>query len=187
MFSGGPSGRRQFRERPVNLLLIALRLIHILLGVFWVGAAMFMSFFLAPSVNAVGADGAKVMQHLNVKGKSHAFIGGSATLTLLSGFLLYGYFIHTSPGWAASGQGMVFGLGGLLAVGAWVIGLVRLRPASMRIGELGAAMAMAGGPPMATQISEMQALQAKVQKSSIVVAAHLIAAVACMAAARYIY
>lgn len=45
-------------------LTIFLRLVHITLGVFWAGTIFFVVLFLAPSVRAVGPDGARAMKAL---------------------------------------------------------------------------------------------------------------------------
>ncbi len=48
----------------MDLEMVAMRLIHIGLGVFWAGAIFFIVLFLEPSVRAAGPDGARVMQGL---------------------------------------------------------------------------------------------------------------------------
>ena len=49
-------------------LLIVLRLLHIVLGVFWVGAVVFIAFLLFPSVRESGPAGGAVMQRLMGRG-----------------------------------------------------------------------------------------------------------------------
>ena len=41
--------------------VIVGRLIHILAGVFWVGAMVFVTVFLLPAIRETGPDGAKIM------------------------------------------------------------------------------------------------------------------------------
>jgi hypothetical protein len=45
-------------------LLIVLRVVHVVGGVFWGGAILFVVHFLEPAVRDAGPDGAKVMQAL---------------------------------------------------------------------------------------------------------------------------
>ena len=48
----------------MNALTLVLRLIHILGGVFWVGAAWMMTLYIAPSVGATGDSGLQFMRHM---------------------------------------------------------------------------------------------------------------------------
>lgn len=171
----------------MNVTLTILRFLHIVPGIFWVGATMLFTFFIEPVVSAMGPDGGKFMQRLTGGTKYIAVMGAASTLTLLSGFALYGYFIANAPGWAGSAQGIVFGLGGVLALGAYVIGLVTMRPTSQRISRLGQEIVLAGGPPSPVQAADMAALQGKMRKGGRIVVAHQIAAAVCMAVARYIW
>ncbi len=60
--------------------LIALRILHIGGGVFWVGTTLFAAFFLEPSVSAAGPAGGEVMKRLNATRFHPVMI----TLTLLT-------------------------------------------------------------------------------------------------------
>jgi len=57
--------------------------------VFWVGFAIFNIGFLQPAVKATGAEGLKVMQYLSGKTRLMPSIYAAATLTMLSGLILY--------------------------------------------------------------------------------------------------
>ncbi len=59
-------------ERTVTRLL---RLIHILAGIFWVGAILLIAGFLLPTSRATGREGARFMQHLMLKRRLPAFSG----------------------------------------------------------------------------------------------------------------
>ena len=109
-----------------------------------------------------------------------------SVLTLLSGLLIYwmdGRSFGTS--WMASTPGRVFGLGGLLAIIAGVLGMTMMSPAGKRLGELSATIQSGGKPPTPAQVSEMQSLQARMQKIGPVVLALVLLATTCMAVARY--
>ena len=45
-------------------LIWLLRIVHILGGIFWVGGALIMAFFVAPAVGATAEAGQKVVGHL---------------------------------------------------------------------------------------------------------------------------
>ncbi len=164
-----------------------LRLVHIVAGVLWVGAVVFVAFFLMPSVRVLGPAGGQVMQQLVQVRKLPVYMMGMAILTVLSGIGLYwrdsGGF---SDPWMHSGPGRVFGLGGLLAILVVVLGMAIISPSAKRMGVLAAAMQGAGGPPAPERVVEMQALQARTARFSTIAAVLLLFATAAMAIARYV-
>src|SRR4030095_12237203 len=119
-------------------MLILLRFVHILFGVFWAGTAMFTAAFLIPAVRALGPAGGPVMQQLAQKQKLPVYFFGSGVLTVLSGFALYW---HDSAGFTngfmRSGGGITFGIGAVLALLAMSVGIFMASPAAMRAGKLG--------------------------------------------------
>ena len=167
-------------------MLILLRLIHILAGVFWAGTAMFTVSFLIPAVRALGPAGGPVMQEITQKRKLPVYFFGSGILTVLSGFALYW---HDSAGFTngfmRSGGGVTFGIGAILALLAMCVGIFVASPTAMRAGALGAAIA-AAGKPTPEQAAEMQRLQVRMGKASALGAGLLTLTVITMAIARYI-
>ena len=164
-----------------------LRLIHVVAGVFWAGAAIFIAFFLLPSVRAVGPAAGPIMEQLGKVRRLPLYMMGATVLTILSGFSLYwrdsaGF---TGP-WMGSGSGFVFGFGGIVATVAAGVGMALTSPAARRMGELAAGMRAGGGPPSPATLAEMQTLQAKVSRSSLIGAILLLVATAAMAVARYV-
>ena len=167
-------------------MLILLRLIHILFGVFWAGTAMFNAAFLIPALRALGPAGGPVMQEIAGKRKLPVYFLTSGVLTVLSGFGLYW---HDSAGFTngfmRSGGGITFGIGAVLALLAMCVGIFVASPTAMRVGRLGAAIA-AAGKPTPEQAAEMQRLQAKIGMASALGAGLLTLTVIMMAIARYI-
>src|SRR6185503_4710940 len=98
-------------------MLIFLRLIHVLFGVFWAGTAMFNALFLIPAVRALGPAGGPVMQEIAGKRKLPIYFLGAGVLTVLSGIAL---FWHDSQGFTngfmRSRGGMTFAIGGAIAL-----------------------------------------------------------------------
>ena len=164
-----------------------LRLVHILAGVFWVGTAVFTAVFLAPTLRAIGPAGGQVMQQLAQVRKLPRYLMTAMALTILSGFAMYwrasdGF----SNGWAGSGSGMTFGIGGVLAILAASIGFSIGMPAAKRLGALAGTVAKSGGPPSADQAAEMQRLQGQMAKATALGSVLLVLATAAMAVARYV-
>jgi uncharacterized membrane protein len=84
----------------MDAAMIIARLIHVVGGIFWVGAMIFVTFFLMPSLADAGPDGAKVMQGL-MKRKYVQILPVVAILVMLSGLYMFwklsGGFDHHFP------------------------------------------------------------------------------------------
>ena len=168
-------------------MLIPLRIIHVLFGVFWVGTAIFNAVFLIPSVRALGPAGGAVMQEIAEKRKLPIYFFISGILTVLSGFGLYWYdSAGFTNGFMRSAGGMTFGTGGLLALITLLLGIFVITPAAIRASKLGAAMGAAKKPPTPEQAAEMQQLQAKLGKMGALAAVLLTLTTIAMAVARYV-
>jgi len=169
------------------LVLYALRLVHIVLGVFWVGAVLFVAFLLVPSLRAAGPAGGAVMQQLVGVRAMPRWLMGAAILTLLSGLGLYwrdsGGF---QSAWLASGPGKAFGLGGVLGFAAAIVGMAVSSPAGRRLGELAARLQTAGRPPTPEEQASLAALQDRLGRAGAVTALLVLGATIMMAIARYV-
>lgn len=175
------------RDLPLDWYQIILRVVHILVGVFWVGSAIFVFLLLQPSAKELGPIGQQFMGHLVEKRKLPVVILTSALVTILAGILLYwrdsnGFDVD----WITSATGLAFTVGGVAAILAFVFGLILVKPAMEQMGSIGQAIAMAGEPPTEAQISEMQRLGARVTLIGQINLLLLIVAVVAMAVARYL-
>jgi uncharacterized membrane protein len=166
--------------------LIVLRIVHIVGGVFWAGAILFVVHFLEPAVRDTGPEGARIMRALQ-KRRYLEVIPAVAALTLLSGFALYWrIFGRFHPGPGASGTEIALGLGGLVSLVAFVIGVTLLRPSALRIGTLGAELAEAPDERKATLQEEIGRLRLRMRRSGRGVAILLSVAILTMAVGRYL-
>lgn len=167
--------------------LLLLRLLHIVLGVFWVGAVVFVALFLFPSVRAAGPAGGAVMQQIIQTRRLSVWLMAAAVLTILSGIGLYWHDSagFSSTAWLGSGQGRVFGLGGILAISAAIVGMAVNTPTGKKLGVLGAQVQASGRPPTPEQTATIQRLQARLGRATTIVATLLVLAAAAMAVARY--
>ena len=167
-------------------IMLTLRLIHIVGGVFWVGAMILVAAFLLPAVRAAGAQGGRVMQELTQQRRLPVYLSMAAGLTMLSGFTMYGLIAAGNGAWAGSRQGIAYGVGALAAIVAAILGGVVVGRTGRQLATLGERIQAAGGPPSAAQAAEMDALQARMGRTSRAVAALLLVTVAAMATARYL-
>jgi uncharacterized membrane protein len=167
--------------------LIVLRLIHILAGMMWVGAAVFNVLFLGPTLARVGPAAGPVMAALRERGM-FTFLPAMAVLTILSGIRL---MMIMSAGfdasWFNSVRGATYAWSGLAAIVAFVLGMVITRPLGAKLATLGAEMGRA--PDDAARASIGQKLAAA-QKQMALVGAFLtvllVGSAAGMAVARYL-
>lgn len=168
-------------------LMLVLRTIHIVAGIFWAGAVFMIAGFLEPTMRAVGAKGAPFMQHLMGRSRLSQFITVAAILTVVSGIWILWILSNGFQGaWLLSGMGLSLSIGGLLALVAMVMGITINRPTAIEMDQLRQAMHASEGPPSAEQVARMQHLQARLRMAGRVAALLLFLAVVGMAVARYL-
>ena len=170
----------------MDLLLILMRLLHVGLGVFWVGAMIFNAIFLGPSVRDAGPDGAKVMAGL-MRRRFMDVMPAVAILNILSGVWLYwkmsGGF---QPDYMHSGPGMTFATGGALAIIAFIVGVTVVRPSMLKAMALGPLIAQAQPQEKDSLMAQAQGYRTKAMGAGKVVALLLGLAAAAMAVGRYV-
>lgn len=168
-------------------LMIALRLFHIVGGVFWAGAVAAIAWFVIPAQAGLGESAGKFMEDLMLRRKLRAFIGGAAVLTVLSGIAMYSRLAMVSDGtFARSRTGMVLGLGAVIAVIALGIGGGVAGRSAQKMVKIASQIRDSGAPPTNAQRAEIAALQARQAWALRTVGALLTVTVATMAVARYL-
>lgn len=142
-----------------------------------------MSFFIAPTLAAIGEGGPKFIAHMvkNLKFTMRMFV--AATLTAVAGAWLFwidsGGF-QTS--WMKSGSGIGFGLGAGFGVIAYVSGLL-IGSTTLALVNLGEQMR---GKPSPEQLAQLQTLQKRQRLYSRIDSISLILSVVFMAMARFL-
>ena len=166
--------------------LLSARIIHVLTGVFWVGAMVFVSAFLIPSLAEVGPDAGKVMAALQRR-KFMIVMPVIGTLTILSGFWLYW---RASAGFQVeymkSGPGHAYAFGAIFAVAAFVVGMTVTRPAMMKATALGQSAATASEAERPAIMAQALALRKRGATGGNIVASLLVLAALTMAVGRYV-
>ena len=170
----------------MNVLMIVLRVVHIFSGVFWVGASFFNLGFLQPTVRATGNEGLKVMQHLTSRTRFTLTAYTAATLTLLSGWIMYWYLFGFRPSVLSSGYGLSLTIGGIAGTIAWLIAIILVRRALRRMEAVGRAVQEKGGPPTPEQASNLQAIGNQLMKLGQWGVVFMVIALLGMSAAQYI-
>lgn len=164
--------------------LIVLRIIHVVGGIVWVGGAVLMAIFIAPALQSAGAAAGPIMGALQ-KRKFMVVLPIIALLTMLSGLrLMMIMSSNFGPGYFRSPMGQTFAGAGLLAIIAFVIGILVNRPTMIKLGTL--QQSMASDPASKEKIAaEVKKLQDRMAMAGWTVTAMLIAAATGMAVARY--
>jgi len=167
--------------------IVLLRFAHVLCGVFWAGALMFVVVFLEPSVRASGPEGAKVMRALIQRNYLNV-IPILGAITILSGlWLLWIVSGGFSGAWFKSGAGTTLTLGSVAALVAFLIGVHVMRPTVLRMGPIVQAIAAApDGAEKEAKLAQVQAMRRKVMLSGRWVASLLALAVVTMGVGRYV-
>lgn len=166
----------------MDTLVLVLRLIHILGGVFWVGSSVILGFYIAPTVAATAESGQKFLAHLVTRARITVRITEAAVLTVLAGGILY--WIDSqglTSAWQRSGPGVGFGLGGLFALVGMAFGILVGKNTSL----LGNMVGQIQGKPSPEQLTKMQAAQKQLAYAAPISTVALIVALICMATARY--
>ncbi|MGQ0648530.1 MAG: hypothetical protein ACT4P7_13275 [Gemmatimonadaceae bacterium] len=170
----------------MDVTVVAARLVHVGLGVFWGGAVLFSAFFLDPAARSAGPAGGQVMAALGQRRWVETIIT-LGTLTILSGFYL---FWRVSGGFSAeysrSPAGIAYGIGGFTAVCALVIGIVISRPTAARIGSLMASLPSIPDTERGAVLAQVGPLRAKLTVALRTVATLLGITIVTMAVGRYL-
>ena len=163
-------------------LIWLLRIIHIVAGVFWVGDALFMAFFVGPTVGALGEPGQKFVGHLMNNLKFSTRMAIASGLTILAGATLYALDARGGESWLQSSFAIGLGIGAGFAILGFVFGIL--------VGRTTKAMAQFGaqfqGKPTSDQMTRIQGMQSQLRTYSLVNVISLVLATVFMAIARYL-
>ncbi len=171
----------------VSYYMIVFRIIHILSGVFWVGSALLVAFFIEPTAAKLGPAAGPFLEEMMEKRKAPVWITFFAMLTVTGGLFLYWRAWHdvgSFGAWIGTAPGKVLTAGAVSAIIGLLLGVWGIRPTINKMGALGKEMATGGGPPTPEQGAAMRVLQEKLRLFSRVDAVFLILAVLAMATAR---
>jgi len=168
------------------LFLIILRLVHVLAGAFWVGAALMLTFFISPTVNATQDAGKRFMGHFMGKTKFNLAMWSSALLTVIAGSILYWFNSNGFRSvWMSSGPGIGYSIAAFFAFLGLIVGVFQNRN-SNAIAILGGQVQAQGAPPSPEQAAQLQKIGKALGIGGTLNATFLILATVGMAIARYL-
>jgi hypothetical protein len=164
--------------------IAALRLVHILSGIVWMGGAVLTTCFIMPTARALGPGGGPLMHQLVQVRRLPVFMMVATLGTVLSGCALLWH--NAGGGWIHSGPGMTFAVGGASAIVAAILGKVVIAPTSQRLGALAAAPAPSDERAAAARAAELLRLRTRMTRASWAGLALLTVAASAMSVARYV-
>jgi len=168
-------------------VFLLARFIHVLVGVTWAGALIFIGWFLLPASRAIGPAGAALMQQLVRVQRLPIYLMILMAVTVLSGLSLFWLdVVAFGPAWVHTGPGRTFSLGAAFAILTGLLGMFVNVPAAKKIGALSASIQASGAPPSAEQAAELGRLQKRLNRAAQAAVALILLAVTCMGVARYI-
>jgi uncharacterized membrane protein len=197
---------------PDHTMMLALRIVHILFGLFWAGTAIALAAFVIPAARANGPTGGRLLREVMQRRRLSASLAVASALTILSGATMYWRIatdIHDV--WVRSRPGLVLGFGGLTALIAFALGAGVAAPTARKLEALArnaprsipepesvlahvGADAVAdmelelprqpGPPPEVT--AELERLQSRLARVAWASAVLLVITATCMAIARYL-
>ena len=140
----------------MDYYVLLLRIVHITGAAFWAGSSFLLTGFIGPAAEKAGPEGAKFMQTLVQGGRYIAAIAAAAGLTVLTGLLLYWRASgQLSTDWMSTGTGVMFTIGGLAGIAAFVAG-IQIGSTSRKLAELGSSLE---GPPTPEQAAQIAGFQ----------------------------
>jgi uncharacterized membrane protein len=170
--------------------MVVLRLVHILAGIFWVGATLVLAGFVLPAARTVGPGAGPLMSELMGRQRLQLWINITMSLAILAGFALYGIDSRISGGgFGRSATGMTLGLGALFAIAAAGVGGAMGKPTGRTLGAIALRMQEAqrtGGAPPADLVAEARPLQVKMARALTIMSVLLVLSATTMAIARYL-
>jgi uncharacterized membrane protein len=162
----------------MNYLTLVLRFVHIVGGIFWVGAALVMNFFVGPTLRATGDAGRQFAGHFMAKTRFVMVLNICAYSSVIAGFWLYGHDSQwfSSP-WMSSSSGIGFTIGALFGLAGMITGVMN-GANNGKLAKLGAQIQGKPTPEQAAQlgaISKQQAWVVPVNSSTLLMAAFFMA------------
>ena len=167
----------------MDIVAVVLRIVHIVAGVLWVGAAGLFFFYLEPAINKLGPEAEKFVDEIVNRRKVPIYFVVLSTLNVLAGVILYW---RDFGGISTSPFGLALGLGGVVSLIAWLGGNLLIPQTLGKLMAIGAEMKASAGPPPADLVARMHATQERLRRIGLIDIVLLLFSVIAMASARYL-
>lgn len=169
----------------MNLLLITLRILHIVAGIFWAGGAIHYFLFIEPAARATAPDSQRFMGYLMAQKRWAQFMAVMSLITVLAGGALYYRLGSVDWSWVRTGPGIGFTIGALAGIIVFFVGLLMIAPRVTQLGQLSQQIQASGGAPSPEQAARLEKIQRELETLGKYDFALITIAVLTMSTARY--
>lgn len=165
-----------------------LRLIHILAGIFWLGATLTLAGFFLPAIRGSRIGTGTLWRSVMQRQRLQLWINISMTLAILAGFALYAIDSSASNGaFARTTAGKTFGLGALFAIAAAGVMGAMSQPSSRKLAALADRMDENRGADIPADLATAaSSLQDRISRGLAIASILLLLSATAMAIARYL-
>jgi uncharacterized membrane protein len=146
----------------VDVVYIVLRVLHIGSAILWAGASALFFFYIEPSINKLGPAAEPFVDEILNRRKAPIYFAATSTVAVLAGLALYYRQAGGFQLWTTT-PGLIYTVGAIAAIFAWIGGNVLIVPAVKNVGAIGQEMKNAGGPPSGELMGRMHAAQARLR------------------------
>jgi hypothetical protein len=170
----------------VDWFAIVFRIIHIGSAILWAGGAGLFFFYLEPTINKLGPDAERFVDELLNRRKLPVYFIALSTVAVLAGLVLY---VRDAGGlrlWLDSATGLVFTIGALAAVVAWIGGAAFIPATAIKLQRIMVEMRQSSGPPSPELLGRLHATQERLRAIGAVDFALIVVAIISMESARYV-
>lgn len=169
----------------MNILVIALRILHIVAGILWAGGAAAYYLFIEPTARATAPESQRFMDHLMTRRRFSKFLNSMSLVTILAGAALYYRLVNVDWGWVATGPGIGFTFGALAGVSAVVIWNLLVPSRVAQLGMIASLIHSNGGEASSEQLTALKRIEQEIARAGKLDFALTAIAVLAMATARY--
>lgn len=170
----------------MSVVLLA-RFIHVIAGVTWAGALIFVGWFVLPAARATGPAGAAFMQQLVRVQRVPTYLMILMAFTVLSGLSLFWIdIVAFGPAWVHTGPGRTFSMGAALGILTALLGMFVNVPTAKKMSALSASIQASGAQASTEQAAELGRLQNRLYRAAQAATVLILLAVTCMGVARYV-
>jgi uncharacterized membrane protein len=167
----------------VDLLTIALRIVHIVSAIIWVGGAALIVLYVQPAAEKLGPVGGQFLEELFMRRRVSNYFAIAATLVVIAGVSLY---IKNYLSVATTLPALTFLVGGILGIIAWARGGTVLQKAFAAQAAAAAEVRASTGAPNPEALARLQSTTARLKSIGQVDLGLVLAAAVLMSVARYL-
>jgi uncharacterized membrane protein len=173
--------------REMRAELLAMRLVHVISGIVWVGGGVYVAFFLIPALAANRQLMPQIMEGLQRR-RAFIILPTAGLLAILSGVrLLWIDSAGFAESYMATGTGRTFSLGGAAAIIALLLQVFVSRPAGVKLGAIATQLAASPSPNERDRLTgEADRLRRRNSVATLATVVFGLLAASAMAIARYV-